>query len=136
MAKLPEDFIPTDLHWLILGGRSSGGGKGSDTLLISSNDGRFVILNKSSRVERSITAHTAAISSGRWSPDAAGLLTGTQPIFLIYLEKILHFSLLFHIKLVKMALLKSGPGPACCVLLLFKLTSPYAVLVGHPTQVL
>ena len=86
MAKLPEDFIPTDLHWLLLGGRSSGGGKGSDTLLISSNDGRFVILNKSSRVERSITAHTAAISSGRWSPDAAGLLTG-KTIFLIYFQK-------------------------------------------------
>lgn len=86
VARLPEDFIPTDLHWLLLGGRSSGGGKGSDTLLISSNDGRFVILNKSSRVERSITAHTAAISSGRWSPDAAGLLTGKTP-FLIFLNR-------------------------------------------------
>ncbi|XP_068151961.1 intraflagellar transport protein 80 homolog [Drosophila tropicalis] len=78
VAKLPDDFIPTDLHWLLLGGRSSGGGKGSDTLLISSNDGRFIILNKSARVERSISAHTAAISSGRWSPDAAGLLTAGE----------------------------------------------------------
>ncbi|XP_019892165.1 intraflagellar transport protein 80 homolog [Musca domestica] len=78
VAKLPDDFIPTDLHWLLLGGRSSGGGKGSDTLLICSNDGRFIILNKSSRVERSITAHAAAISSGRWSPDAAGLLTAGE----------------------------------------------------------
>lgn len=76
MAKLPDDFFPTDLDWLLLGGRNSGGGKGSDTLLISSSDGRFVILNKSSRVERNISAHTLAISSGRWSPDGAGLLTG------------------------------------------------------------
>lgn len=78
VAKLPDDFIPTDLHWLLLGGRSSGGGKGSDTLLICSNDGRFIILNKSARVERSISAHTAAISSGRWSPDGAGLLTAAE----------------------------------------------------------
>ncbi|EDW03268.1 GH11144 [Drosophila grimshawi] len=78
VAKLPDDFIPTDMHWLLLGGRSSGGGKGSDTLLICSNDGRFIILNKSARVERSISAHTAAISSGRWSPDGAGLLTAAE----------------------------------------------------------
>ncbi|EDW46393.1 intraflagellar transport protein 80 homolog [Drosophila sechellia] len=78
VAKLPDDFVPTDLHWLLLGGRSSGGGKGSDTLLICSNDGRFVILNKSARVERSISAHAAAISSGRWSPDGAGLLTAGE----------------------------------------------------------
>lgn len=77
VAKLPDDFIPTDLHWLLLGGRNSGGGKGSDTLLICSNDGRFIILNKSARVERNISAHSAAISTGRWSPDGAGLLTGT-----------------------------------------------------------
>ncbi|KAH8271674.1 hypothetical protein KR044_000925 [Drosophila immigrans] len=78
VAKLPDDFIPTDLDWLLLGGRSSGGGKGSDTLLIASNDGRFIILNKSARVERSIAAHTAAISSARWSPDGAGLLTAAE----------------------------------------------------------
>ncbi|XP_017489923.1 PREDICTED: intraflagellar transport protein 80 homolog [Rhagoletis zephyria] len=78
VAKLPDDFIPTDLHWLLLGGRSSGGGKGSDTLLICSSDGRFIILNKSARVERNITAHSAAISTGRWSPDGAGLLTAGE----------------------------------------------------------
>jgi len=78
VAKLPDDFVPTDMHWLLLGGRSSGGGKGSDNLLICSNDGRFVILNKSARVERSISAHGAAISSGRWSPDGAGLLTAGE----------------------------------------------------------
>ncbi|KAH8269341.1 hypothetical protein KR018_005129 [Drosophila ironensis] len=80
VAKLPDDFVPTDLHWLLLGGRGSGGGggRGSDSLLVCSNDGRFVILNKSARVERSVSAHSAAISSGRWSPDGAGLLTAGE----------------------------------------------------------
>lgn len=48
---------------------------GSDSLLITSSDGRFVILNKNARVERNITAHTGVITTGRWSPDGAGLLT-------------------------------------------------------------
>lgn len=105
-AKLPDDFFPTDLHCLNpFGQRSSGaakhnaatagsgistglaggsaggggsGGSGNDALLITSSDGRFVILNKSSRVERNVTAHTGSISAGRWSPDGAGLLTAGE----------------------------------------------------------
>lgn len=46
--------------------------------MITSGDGRFIILNRSARVERNITAHTGAISSGRWSPDGAGLLTAGE----------------------------------------------------------
>lgn len=83
VAKLPDDFHPTDLHWLLPKGAavtSSGGAgaKGSDTLLISSADGRFIILNKSARVERNVAAHNATIVSGRWSPDGAGLLTAGE----------------------------------------------------------
>lgn len=73
VAKLPEDFFPTDLHWFVA--RQLGISSGSDSLLITSSDGRFVILNKNARVERNITAHTGVITSGRWSPDGAGLLT-------------------------------------------------------------
>lgn len=99
--------MPTDLHWLtpssarlavaanaaktataasssavaIGSSSTSGAGSGasiSDALLITSTDGRFVILNRSARVERNVTAHTAAISQGRWSPDGAGLLTAGE----------------------------------------------------------
>lgn len=104
---MPDDFVPTDLHWLtpssarlavaanaaksggqmsaaVVGGGSASassagtGGSISDALLITSNDGRFVILNRSSRVERNVSAHTAAITQGRWSPDGAGLLTAGE----------------------------------------------------------
>lgn len=83
VAKLPEDFNPTDLHWLLPKGsavNSSGGAgsKSSDTLLISSSDGRFIILSKSARVERNVAAHSGSIVSGRWSPDGAGLLTAGE----------------------------------------------------------
>lgn len=46
--------------------------------MITSNDGRFIILNKSARVERNISAHSGSITSGRWSPDGAGLLTSGE----------------------------------------------------------
>lgn len=75
IAKLPDDFLPTDLHWLV---RTAGGAKGGETLLIGSTDGRFIILNKSARVERSVSAHTSALTSTRWSPDGAGLLTAGE----------------------------------------------------------
>ncbi|CAD7079958.1 unnamed protein product [Hermetia illucens] len=75
VAKLPDDFTPTDFHWLL---GKSGGQKGTDSLLVTSNDGRFIILNKSARVERNINAHSMSITSGRWSPDGAGLLTASE----------------------------------------------------------
>lgn len=76
IAKLPDDFFPTDIHWLIT--KSGSGGKGNDSLLIASTDGRFIILNKSARVERNISAHNGAISSCRWTPDGSGLLTAGE----------------------------------------------------------
>jgi intraflagellar transport protein 80 len=79
VAKLPDDFYPTDMDWLLT--RSSigpsGGGKGNDFLLITSSDGRFIILNKSARVEKNIVAHTGSLI-GRWSPDGSGLLTAGE----------------------------------------------------------
>lgn len=96
-AKLPADFFPTDLDCLnphnfrssigtkhnnVAGSQASIGSATSasvfDALLITSSDGRFVILNKSSRVERNVSGHSGAIVSGRWSPDGAGLLTAGE----------------------------------------------------------
>lgn len=76
MAKLPDDFYPTDLNWCTT--KSSGSSKSGDSLLITSNDGRLIILNRNARVEKNISAHTSAITSGRWSPDGAGLLTAGE----------------------------------------------------------
>jgi intraflagellar transport protein 80 len=74
VAKIP-DFQPSDFNWLI---SKSGSGKNSENLLISSQDGRFIILNKGARVERSVNAHNSAIISCRWSPDGSGLLTAGE----------------------------------------------------------
>lgn len=74
VAKI-SDFQPSDFNWLIA---KSSGGKSNENLLISSSDGRFIILNKGARVERSVSAHNGAIISCRWSPDGSGLLTAGE----------------------------------------------------------
>lgn len=73
VAKIP-DFVPTDFNWLI----AKSSGKSNENLLISSSDGRFIILNKGARVERSIAAHNASITACRWSSDGSGLLTASE----------------------------------------------------------
>lgn len=86
VAKLPEDFYPTDLQWLCgsrtsnksSGPGNSSGNKASDSLLICSNDGRFIMLNRSARAERIVNAHVGSINAARWSPDGTGLLTAGE----------------------------------------------------------
>lgn len=86
MAKLPEDFYPTDLQWLCgtrnstksNGPGGSGGNKANESLLICSGDGRFIMLNRNARAERIVNAHVGTINAARWSPDGTGLLTAGE----------------------------------------------------------
>lgn len=86
VAKLPEDFYPLDLQWLCntrtatkaAGPGNASGNKTNDSLLICSNDGRYIMLNRSARAERIVNAHVGSINVGRWSPDGTGLLTAGE----------------------------------------------------------
>lgn len=53
-------------------------GKHSDLILITSADGKFHILNRSGRIERSVDAHKGAILVGQWGNDGASLLTAGE----------------------------------------------------------
>lgn len=44
--------------------------------------GKFHLLNKNGRIDRTVEAHKGAVLVGRWSYDGAGLLTGILLIFL------------------------------------------------------
>lgn len=85
ISKLPVDFQATDLHVLpskasLSNAATSGNAKSSssDLILITSSDGRFLILNKSVRVEKNVLAHSGSISTGRWSNDASSFLTAGE----------------------------------------------------------
>lgn len=79
VAQFNNDFFPTDMQFLSRIGASLG--KQGDLILITSTDGKFHILNKAGRIERSIEAHKGAILVGQWSNDGGGLLTGGEDGF-------------------------------------------------------
>ncbi|NXG08602.1 IFT80 protein, partial [Sakesphorus luctuosus] len=74
VVKLPDDFYPLDLHWFP---RSVGGKKQphSETFVLTSSDGRFHLISKLGRVERSVEAHCGAVLGGRWNYEGTALVT-------------------------------------------------------------
>lgn len=86
VAKLPDDFYPTDLQWLCntrtttknSGAGNASGSKTNDSLLISSSDGRFIMLSRNARAERIVNAHVGSINAARWSVDGSGLFTAGE----------------------------------------------------------
>lgn len=90
LMSLPKDFTPTDLDVLgvvsggsagsLVSNTSAGGqpGRTGEFVLICSQDGRFLLVNKSNRIEKNVLAHNGAIVSGRWSNDATSFLTAGE----------------------------------------------------------
>ncbi|XP_017775258.1 PREDICTED: intraflagellar transport protein 80 homolog [Nicrophorus vespilloides] len=80
IAQMGEELLPTDLQFLPRIGGSLG--KLGDLILITSADGKFHVMNRSGRIERSVEAHKGAILVGQWSNDGASLLTGGEDGFI------------------------------------------------------
>lgn len=74
MAQLDKDIFATDMQFLSKQGTSLG--KHGDLILVTSADGRFHIINRSGRIERTVEAHKGAILVGQWGNDGSGFLTG------------------------------------------------------------
>ncbi|XP_028134909.1 intraflagellar transport protein 80 homolog isoform X1 [Diabrotica virgifera virgifera] len=76
VTKFSDEIWPTDLQFLPRTGGSLS--KHGDLILITAADGRFHILNKAGRIERSVEAHNGAILVGQWGNDGTGLLTAGE----------------------------------------------------------
>ncbi|XP_027750673.1 intraflagellar transport protein 80 homolog [Empidonax traillii] len=74
VVKLPEDLYPIDLHWFP---RSVGGKKQShaESFVLTSSDGKFHLISKLGRVEKSVEAHCGAVLAGRWNYEGTALVT-------------------------------------------------------------
>ncbi|XP_050164349.1 intraflagellar transport protein 80 homolog isoform X1 [Myiozetetes cayanensis] len=74
VVKLPEDLYPIDLHWFP---RSIGGKKQShaESFVLTSSDGKFHLISKLGRVEKSVEAHCGAVLAGRWNYEGTALVT-------------------------------------------------------------
>ncbi|XP_060098406.1 intraflagellar transport protein 80 homolog isoform X2 [Heteronotia binoei] len=74
VVKLPDDIYPIDLHWF----PKSVGGKRqtqAETFVLTSSDGKFHLISKSGRVEKSVEAHCGAVLAGRWNYEGTALVT-------------------------------------------------------------
>ncbi|XP_065841132.1 intraflagellar transport protein 80 homolog [Oscarella lobularis] len=73
ITKLSKEVFPTDLHWF----PANAGGKrlASDLFVLASTDGKFHLISKSGRVEKSVEAHRGAVLMARWSHDGTALVT-------------------------------------------------------------
>ncbi|XP_029472943.1 intraflagellar transport protein 80 homolog isoform X1 [Rhinatrema bivittatum] len=76
LVKLP-DIYPIDLHWFP---KSVAGKKQiqAETFVLTSSDGKFHLISKLGRVEKSVEAHSGAVLAGRWNYEGTALLTAGE----------------------------------------------------------
>ncbi|XP_069831369.1 intraflagellar transport protein 80 homolog isoform X2 [Dendropsophus ebraccatus] len=77
VVKLPDDTYPIDLHWFPKNVGSKKQGQ-SDMFVLTSSDGKFHLISKLGRVEKSVEAHSGAVLAGRWNSDGTALLTAGE----------------------------------------------------------
>ncbi|XP_066476288.1 intraflagellar transport protein 80 homolog isoform X1 [Tiliqua scincoides] len=74
VVKLPDDIYPIDLHWF----PKNVGGKRqtqAESFVLTSSDGKFHLISKTGRVEKSVEAHCGAVLAGRWNYEGTALVT-------------------------------------------------------------
>uniref|UniRef100_A0A8C6VHX1 Intraflagellar transport 80 n=1 Tax=Naja naja TaxID=35670 RepID=A0A8C6VHX1_NAJNA len=74
VVKLPDDIYPLDLHWFpkSLGGKRQ---THAENFVLTSSDGKFHLISKTGRVEKSVEAHCGAVLAGRWNYEGTALVT-------------------------------------------------------------
>eukprot|EP00057_Strongylocentrotus_purpuratus_P035142 XP_797867.3 PREDICTED: intraflagellar transport protein 80 homolog [Strongylocentrotus purpuratus] len=78
LAKLPNDIYATDIHFFPRGLGGKAKQSQSDVFVLTSTDGKFHLISKSGRVEKSVDAHRGAVLSGRWSYDGTAMATAGE----------------------------------------------------------
>ncbi|XP_020293315.1 intraflagellar transport protein 80 homolog isoform X2 [Pseudomyrmex gracilis] len=81
ITVFPDDFYPTDMQWHSRSSTDTASiakKSSMDVLLITTADGKFHLVNKTGRVEKSVDAHKGATTSGKWSSDGSALLTSGE----------------------------------------------------------
>lgn len=77
VVKLPEDIYPIDLHWFpkTVGGKKQ---TQAEIFVLTSTDGKFHLVSKIGRIEKSVEAHKGAVLAGRWNYDGTALITAGE----------------------------------------------------------
>ncbi|XP_026825249.1 intraflagellar transport protein 80 homolog isoform X2 [Ooceraea biroi] len=80
VTEFPNDFYPTDMQWHPYFNNNVPIVKGSsfDILLITTTDGKYHLVKRNGRIDKTISAHEGATTLGKWSYDGSALLTAGQ----------------------------------------------------------
>ncbi|XP_042903024.1 intraflagellar transport protein 80 homolog [Parasteatoda tepidariorum] len=79
LLTLSNDLFPTDMH-ILKTSNPSGLKKqiGGDVFVITTTDGKFHLINRTGRIEKSVEAHRGAVLAGRWSYDGTAFATAGE----------------------------------------------------------
>lgn len=69
---LPQECYATAMHWVPSTGMKK---SGAELFVLGCTDGRFLLLSRLGRMEKSVEAHKGAVLGVQWSSDATALLT-------------------------------------------------------------
>uniref|UniRef100_A0A8C7YCK0 Intraflagellar transport 80 homolog (Chlamydomonas) n=1 Tax=Oryzias sinensis TaxID=183150 RepID=A0A8C7YCK0_9TELE len=77
VVKLSEDIYPLDMHWFpkTVGGKRQ---TQAEIFVLTSTDGKFHLVSKMGRIEKSVDAHKGAVLAGRWNYDGTALVTAGE----------------------------------------------------------
>ncbi|XP_074657644.1 intraflagellar transport protein 80 homolog [Tubulanus polymorphus] len=81
LVNLPADLYAISMHWFPKGSGGGGASKkqaASDIFALTATDGKFHIVTRTGRIEKSIDAHRGAVLSGRWSFDGTAYATAGE----------------------------------------------------------
>ncbi|KAJ1088022.1 hypothetical protein NDU88_001181 [Pleurodeles waltl] len=73
VVKLPEDIYPIDFHWFPKTNAKKQ--TQGEMFVLTSSDGKFHLISKLGRVEKSVEAHSGAVLAGRWNYEGTALVT-------------------------------------------------------------
>ena len=75
MVSLPKDTYATDIHWCPSSVTSRRSSAHTEVFVLACTDGKFLLVSRMGRVEKTVEAHKGAVLGGRWSGDGTALLT-------------------------------------------------------------
>ncbi|KAK6478690.1 intraflagellar transport protein 80-like protein isoform X1 [Huso huso] len=77
VVKLQDDIYPIDLHWFpkTVGGKKQ---TQAEIFVLTSTDGKFHLISKNGRIEKSVEAHRGAVLAARWNYDGTALVTAGE----------------------------------------------------------
>eukprot|EP00730_Choanoeca_flexa_P000017 TRINITY_DN10005_c0_g2_i4.p1 TRINITY_DN10005_c0_g2~~TRINITY_DN10005_c0_g2_i4.p1 ORF type:complete len:763 (+),score=166.92 TRINITY_DN10005_c0_g2_i4:103-2391(+) len=73
LCKLGDECFPTAFAWIPTVGKRT-----TEMFVLASDDGKFRLMNKAGRADKTVEAHAGAITAVEWSKDASSFLTAGE----------------------------------------------------------